>query len=218
MSTKTDTKAKGGSAATSDFGASLSSWRKFNGIKQEAIAEMLGVSQASVAYWERGQSMPNTQRLSKIKDLMMSSQMDEIALERAFIQRQASVRALLRLDDLTLFAVSAGFRRVWPNFSDLIGKSLLDKLTNESAMLRFNDDLYYAARSGALSLISGASLSHTSLNIDAVVPHEWHICVRRYAGGHFIEIEHSPCDPSTPIGVKELVSADGLVSPIKIMS
>ncbi|WP_208948164.1 helix-turn-helix domain-containing protein [Segnochrobactrum spirostomi] len=186
----------------------LRMWRSLNSVKQRALAEMLGVSQTIISFWETGRDVPNPAQVAHLKALMAEAGRDEVAIERAFVGRQAAVRALFDLDGIRLLAASTGFRRLWPLSADLEGRCLADNLVDEARKLAVDDDLRHAIFEGALGLASGISLRHTDIEFDEAVLHRWHICFRRYGHRRLIDMTFEPCDETLAPGVTDLIYLD----------
>src|SRR3989338_5755178 len=118
-----------------NFGTDLTAWRKANAIKQEYLAQMLGVSQSAVSHWERGRDVPSAQTALRLQALMSKTSRDELAIERASISRLAGLRALYDLDGVRLLARSQGFAALWPELATMSG-----------AMLRVDLEVFYKHR------------------------------------------------------------------------
>ena len=202
------TAAEAGAAAR--FGARLKAWRRASGLKQAALAERLGVSQPAVAYWERGLGLPAPARLERLQALMAGAIRDELLLDRLFIGRQAAIRALLDCDGVRLVATSAGFRRIWPSSSALLGVAMIDHLVDEASRLLHDEELASGIRAGRLCLASGVSDRHIDLPLDIAIRHRWHICFRRYGARMLADIVYEPCAPELPPGITDLVHVDAL--------
>lgn len=192
------------------FSQKLRSWRRQNGIKQLALADMLGVSQAAVSYWETGRDRPSPDLMKRIDDLISRKDLGEVVLERVFTQRQAAVMALFDFEGIRLMAASRGYLALWPGMSLLQGKPMVDHLVNESGMLLSNEALRRDIASGKLALISGVSDRHIDIAVDAAVRHEWHICFRRFGHKTLMSISYAPCGETVPVGVTEITYFDDL--------
>jgi transcriptional regulator with XRE-family HTH domain len=186
------------------FALRLRSWRRLNGIKQFALAEMLGVSQAAVSYWETGRDKPSPDLMKRITELISGSELDEIRLERVFTERQPGIMALYDLDGVRLLAASRGYRALWPGMSLLQGTSLERHLVNESGELLANAALRRDINSGKLALVSGVSDRHTDIIVDTAVRHEWNTRVRRFGPKTLLSISYDPCGETVPVGITEV--------------
>lgn len=192
------------------FGARLRIWRRLNGMKQAALAQMLGVSQPAVARWESGQDTPSPARLKRLQDLMTSTLKDELILDRLFIARQSAVRALIAYDGLRLIAVSAGFQTIWPACSTLVDIPMADRVVNEASRLVYDRELRNGIRDGSLGLVSGVSSRHLDLQFDTTVHHRWHACFRRHGGQILADVVYEPCAPTLPACIDDLLYIDDI--------
>lgn len=52
------------------FGDNIKRLRKNKGLKQQELAEILGISQKSYSHWENGKTEPSFENLVKLADLL----------------------------------------------------------------------------------------------------------------------------------------------------
>lgn len=196
------------SAGHGAFGARLRTWRRMNNMKQEALAQVLGVTQKTVSIWESGVDLPSAAHVARLESLMAQTASSELALERLFTERQAGVRALFDVDGTRLLAVSRGYRAFWPNTADLEGAFLVEYLVNEAQHLTANPEFAQAILSGDLVLASGYSLRMTSLELDEMVPHRWHACFRRYGARTIVDVVSEMGPLAREPGIDDIVYLD----------
>lgn len=192
------------------FAQKLRSWRRLSGMKQLALADMLGVSQAAVSYWETGRDRPSPDLMKRISDMISRTGLDEVVLERVFTQRQPGIMALYDFEGIRFMAASRGYQALWPGMSLLQGQSMAGHLVNESGALLSNEALKRDIASGKLALISGVSDRHTDIVVDAAVRHEWNICFRRFGHMTLMSISYEPCGETVPVGITEVKHFDDL--------
>jgi transcriptional regulator with XRE-family HTH domain len=190
------------------WGQKLRQWRRLNDMKQAGLASLLGVSQPTIARWERGLDQPSTERMHQIRDLMAGTLRDECALERLLIQRQSSIRALIDLDGMRLTTASLGYRQLWPQFATLVGVPMADKVINETRSILDDTDLIRSIQKGSVGMISGISERHMDIEVDIALKHRWDICFRRYGVRMYADIVFEPCDPEQEPGVYERIDFD----------
>lgn len=194
-----------------DFASRLKTWRRLNGIKQAVLAEMLGVSQSAVSFWENGRDLPTAEKMQRINGLIAQSRRDEVMIERLFVERQDGVRALFDFDGIEMIAASRGFHALWPDTAKLTSRFFADQLVNEARKMVFDSSYRDAILKGELAIASGISDRMTAHQLDAVVPHRWHMCFRRYGARIIVDVVYEPCDPSLRSGITDLVFLDNLI-------
>ncbi|MGQ3674913.1 helix-turn-helix domain-containing protein [Xanthobacter sp. TB0139] len=190
-----------------EFAQRLKTWRRLNNIKQAALAEMLGVSQSSISFWETGRDLPSAAYLQRITDLMADSTSNELLVERLFVERIMGGRALFDLDGARLLASSQGYRQLWPEYARLEGHFMAHRLVNEAASLADDRDLMQAIRKGEVAIIGGISRRMTDIELDPAVVHRWHMCFRRVGYRIIIDVACERTDEEA-VGVTELLYLD----------
>lgn len=179
-----------------------------NNMKQAGLASLLGVSQPTIARWERGLDMPSQERMVQIIDLVAGALRDEQALERLLIERQSSIRALIDMDGMKFRVLSKGYRQLWPQFSAMTDIALADHLINETRSILDDDDLMRRIKRGSVGLISGVSDRHFSLQVDDALRHHWHICFRRYGTSLYADVALEPGGEEASLGIIDVVEFD----------
>lgn len=111
---------------TTSLGPSLRRWRVLNRVKQQALAEDLGVSQSRISRWESGQSEPDGPARQRITRLLRAK--PETASDRALVDLVAHASTPVHLVcDLThrLLAASPARTLLWHvPLSDLMDRPL----------------------------------------------------------------------------------------------
>lgn len=112
--------------AAGNLGRSLRMWRALRRMKQAHVAELLGVSQATVSRWERGEQAPTLPEREALRTLM-AARLDGAADQALARLVRCSAREAHLICDLThrLFAVSPSRERRWKvSAHALIGSSM----------------------------------------------------------------------------------------------
>ncbi len=150
--------------------------------------------------------------LHKITDLIADGIRDELATERRFIERLSSAEAIFDLDGIRLEATSAGLKRLWPEFSRLVGLRIADRLIAETRIILDDTSLRRDILRGEVTIVSGITTRHTDIELDHVARHRWmsRICIdgpRAYARMVF-----EPCDPDLPDGIADIFRPDDVAA------
>jgi transcriptional regulator with XRE-family HTH domain len=105
----------------SDLGPALRRLRRLRGMKQSHAAELLGVSQATVSRWERGELAPTPEAAAAIRRLTAASVTADAALKR-LVEGAAGAVHLICDESHVLLAASPARTARWR--ADLQGRSL----------------------------------------------------------------------------------------------
>jgi transcriptional regulator with XRE-family HTH domain len=194
------------------FAFRIRRWRRANGIKQSALAATLNVSQAAVSRWENGVDCPSMAVLRKITDLIADGIRDELATERRFIERLSSAEAIFDLDGIRLEATSAGLKRLWPNFSRLVGYRIADRLIAESRIVLDDSSLRRDILRGDVTIVSGITTRHTDLELDQAAKHRWISRIRIDGARAYARLVYEPCDPDLPQGIEDVFRPDDVAA------
>ena len=192
------------------YSSKLRNWRRGQCLKQSALANMIGVTQAAVSRWESGIDVPSLAVARRIEKLMRNEDRDAVAIERLFMERNTGIQALFDIDGVRLEGVSAGFRGFWPTFSKLLGCHFADAMVGESRIAVDERDIVKEIMAGDLVMISGVSLRHLNITSDSEVIHTWHARFRKIGGRTFADIVYVPCDPNSSCRVTEIIRRDAL--------
>lgn len=192
------------------IGERIRLWRKSNGIKQDAMAAALGVSQATISRWEGGLDLPSIEISRRIADLIAKKIRDELAIESRFIEKLSSVQAIFDIDGIRLQASSLGCARAWPLFSRLAGRAFESRMIGESRIVIDDEETRRAVIKGDIAMIVGVSTRHLDLEVDTPFRHRW--ISRFWFHGHrvFCTMAYEPCDGATPIGIEQIFRVDDI--------
>ncbi|WP_341991486.1 helix-turn-helix transcriptional regulator [Azorhizobium sp. AG788] len=195
------------------IGQKLRIWRRANGIKQDAMAAALGVSQATVSRWESGRDIPSIEISRRITDLVATKVRDELAIESRFLERLSAIQAIFEIDGIRFQAASSGCRRIWPRFSRLIGRSFEARMVGETRIILDDAETRRGVIAGDIAMIVGVSTRHLDLEADAAFKHRW--ISRFWFHGHriFATLAYEPCAADTPTGIEQILRLDDIARP-----
>ena len=138
-----------------DFGKKLSELRRQNGISQEKLAEMVGVSRQAVTKWESGKSNPDTENLIRLAEIFGIS-LDELCLgeipkkPEAKIHIGGHILALLSILIVAAYCVIGG---ITGNFN---GEILILLIILAVPMHCFTHLIFWGmVKSGEFSMLAG---------------------------------------------------------------
>lgn len=185
----------------SSVGQLLRDWRKATGVKQEALAQMLGVSQAAVSHWENGRDIPHRRLMGRILDIMSGTADERLYVDRIALKSQTSVRASFDLDGVKLVMASAGLQQAWPQFAQLTNVRLIDHLVDEASEFLHDVDFVRSVRRGEVAIVSAVSDQHIDLDVDSRFLHRWIAVFRSYGPRVLIDMTYEPCGAHEQKGV-----------------
>lgn len=188
-------------------GLAIRHWRHVNRVKQEALAEMLGVSRVAVSKWEGGKSYPSKAVALRLADVMGGVHNGKLKAEAMFLAPQQQIKALFRGRSMQLVGVSAGFSMVWPEMTAFMGENMRKHLTGEAQSYADGGDLLREAAAGELLMVSGVSNRLVNLGDmpDEAIRLRWHAIIRHFDGELVHELIYEPCDPKIPTGFERFV-------------
>lgn len=188
-------------------GNDISRWRKANRMKQNALAEMLSVSQSTISKWERGTTpIPKVARV-RLNEVMSSMHLGRLAAELACIQHQQQPKLLARGRDLQIIGVSNGFKSLWPRMTTFIGESTRDMLINEAESYREEHDYFREAEDGELLMVTAVSNRLISVGgeVEAQRRVRWHAIIRHIDGELVHELVYEPCAAGAAVGIETIL-------------
>ncbi|MBR3935747.1 MAG: helix-turn-helix transcriptional regulator [Oscillospiraceae bacterium] len=154
-----------------DFGKKLSELRKQNGISQEKLAEMVGVSRQAVTKWESGKSNPDTENLIRLAEIFGIS-LDELCLgeipkkPEAKIHIGGHILALLSILIVAAYCVIGGIT------GDFNGEILVLLIILAIPMHCFTHLIFWGmVKSGEFSMLAGydSSIKYDTENMKRYV-------------------------------------------------
>lgn len=123
-------------APDAEFGRHLRHWRRESDIKQARLADILGVTQATVSRWEKGMQRPAPVQLDLIDQMMTRKRnfrLDQ-AIKRLVIHSNQRVHLIEDRSHRLLCASQAREHEWQRDCSDLLGTSLWRFATPEIAV------------------------------------------------------------------------------------
>ena len=154
-----------------DFGKKLSELRRQNGISQEKLAEMVGVSRQAVTKWESGKSNPDTENLIRLAEIFGIS-LDELCLgeipkkPEAKIHIGGHILALLSILIVAAYCVIGGIT------GDFNGEILILLIILAIPMHCFTHLIFWGmVKSGEFSMLAGydSSIKYDTENMKRYV-------------------------------------------------
>ena len=109
----------------------LAWFRRFRGLKQLALAQLLEVDQATVSRWERGQSVPHLRGRQRLRDLLRETASDDPLLKHAIAAAIGEV-ALSTSDDVIIAASRAYGTANGLAPDEIVGKSIRPMCAGEA--------------------------------------------------------------------------------------
>lgn len=190
----------------------LPKWRKASCLKQQTLAEMLGVSQTVVSKWETGKDVPTKRLMTRLVDAMTQSSAERFASDRLTILNASSLRASFDLDGVRLVLASRGMQDAWPAFSRMTNTRLVENLVDEASLFLHDPDFVKVARRGEVAIVTAVSQRHVESNLDSRFLHRWSAVFRGYGTAMHIDMTYEPCDATDKQGVERVVFYDELGS------
>lgn len=189
------------------FPQQLREWRRGQLMKQEALASILGVTQAAVSRWENGLDEPSPFMRGRLRGLMADRIHDELGVERLLLERLPGRRALFDLDGCRLVGLSPELLQLWPSYAKLKGRMLQDHTIGEMRQIIDDTDLIRDIQHGHVAMISGVSIENLRFRREPV-KHRWHIGFRR-SGRHLIgDMVYLDPRPDDAVGVHDIIRMD----------
>ena len=104
--------------STLDWPSAIRKFRRRAGLKQQALAEMLGCDQTAVSHWERGVDKPSLAFQRRLLEMIARDQraMEDLRLFTA-VERSPGVQALLD-NDLRILVGSSAFWNIFRHLND----------------------------------------------------------------------------------------------------
>lgn len=190
----------------------LPKWRKASCMKQQTLADMLGVSQATISNWENGKDVPGKRLILRLADAMSTSASLRFEADRIAIASAQNPRAAFDLDGVRLVIASRGMHAAWPSFSKLSNTRLIESLVDEASLFLHDNDFVKSARRGEVAIVTAVSKRHVEIDVDSEFLHRWSAVFRSYGAGMHVDMSYEACLPSEKQGVESVVFYDDLLT------
>jgi transcriptional regulator with XRE-family HTH domain len=190
----------------------LPQWRKASCMKQKTLADMLGVSQATISNWENGKDVPGKRLTLRLADAMSASSSHRFEADRVAIANAQNPRAAFDLDGVRLVVASRGMHAAWPSFSKLTNIRLIESLVDEASLFLHDNNFVKSARRGEVAIVTAVSKRHVEIDVDNAFLHRWSAVFRSYGAGMHVDMTYDVCAPSDKRGVESVVFYDDLIS------
>lgn len=191
-----------------NIGTVLRSWRRASGIKQQGLADRLGVTQATISRWENGLDEPSAKILAKIRELIGSRKISDDDIDLRILSLQPGLRALVELEGWTLVGATQSFKRAWPELGGFIGHRFAEYLIGQTAEIYNDTALVSSIKRGEVRLVSGVTDRHLKGFGDNAFRHHWAAAYRHVGSRCFAEISFEACDPNAELGLREILRLD----------
>ena len=117
------------SGGLEDWGAQLRRFRRLRALKQTALAEMIGVDQATVSRWESGRQSPDLRTQRRLRDLVRRIEPHQEVLLKHWIDTSVGYTVLCD-ENRIIRAASASYCSIHGvSPSDVLGRSSLPVFT-----------------------------------------------------------------------------------------
>ena len=114
-----------------DWGAQLRRFRRLRALKQVALAEMIGVDQATISRWESGRQSPDLAMQQRLRDLMRRIEPGEEVLLKHWINASVGYTVLCD-EDRIIRAASPSYCSIHGlSAADVLGQSTIPSFTAE---------------------------------------------------------------------------------------
>lgn len=190
----------------------LPEWRKASRVKQQTLAEMLGVTQTLVSNWETGKAAPGKRLRLRLLDIMSPAGAHRVDADRLALEKAPNPRASLGLDGVRLVCASRGMHALWPTFSSLTNTRLIERLVDEASLFLHDEDFVKAVRRGEVAMVSAVSRRHVAIDVDQDCLHHWLAVFRGHGTSMHVEMTYEPCDAIAQTGIRDVVFFDDLAA------
>jgi transcriptional regulator with XRE-family HTH domain len=142
-----------------DWSAIVSRYRLRHSFTQKQLGQILGVSQRTVSRWERGQDRPSLTLQKHLRDLSWDENGTPASWLLSSVKSCPAPRALSRLPNLVLLALSKPAIRKRPSMVDWIGRDLTRIASGVLAEMLDDRVLQRSIASGEIACVEATTRS-----------------------------------------------------------
>lgn len=183
-------------------------WRKAAGLKQSALAALLGVSQAAVSRWENGLDQPSPVLYAKIRDMIGRPSFSEVGMQQAIVSRMPGIRALVDLDGMRLLSTSKSFKMLWPEVAAAEGHRFAAHLLDLTRDIYNDHSIMKSIKANEIAMIAAVCDRQISGFGDQAFRHYWAASYRKIGTRHLAEISYEACEPDAVLGLRHILRVD----------
>jgi DNA-binding XRE family transcriptional regulator len=191
-----------------DLSLILRRWRKAAGLKQNALAALLGVSQAAVSRWENGLDQPSPALHAKIRDMIGRPSFSEVGMQQAIVGRMPGIRALVDLDGMRLLSTSQSFKIIWPEVAAAEGHRFAAHLLDLTRDIYNDNAIMQCIKANEIAMIAAVSDRQISGFGDQAFRHYWAASYKKIGTRHLAEISYEACEPNAQLGLRHILRVD----------
>jgi len=142
-----------------DWTSLLKLYRLRYGLTQQALAAIIGVSQRTVSRWERGDDQPTKAKQIKLRELGLDPPPVLMANLSTAVRHCPAPRALSKMPNLQLLAVSGAAIEKRPSVANMLGYDLASLATGVLGEMLDDTELQRGIRNREISCIVSTTTS-----------------------------------------------------------
>lgn len=175
----------------------IKNWRKSLGIKQAALAQMVGVSQTAVSRWENGLDKPSVDHSIRIREIIAQDEYSAAQIEIRKQQLDVGLKIMLDLDGMKQLATSPLVRELFPRVRQLENQCTADYLIEQAAKIWMNAELLRSIKKNEVAIITGVSSKGHLRGFDELrFKHRWSATFQRIFTKNYVYVCLEPSEPS----------------------
>jgi transcriptional regulator with XRE-family HTH domain len=195
-----------------DWSAIVRRYRLRHSFTQKRLGQILGVSQRTVSRWERGQDRPSLTLQKHLRDLSWDENRTPASWLLSSVKSCPAPRALSRMPNLVLLALSKPAIRKRPSMVDWIGRDLTRIASGVLAEMLDDRVLQRSIASGEIACVEATTRSVLrSAESETIGAFSTTITYFFHEGVLYSDALSVPADPDVPLGYRP-VPMDEFVS------